>query len=89
MKKDCQFAIVGNSTELSKLLRWKEDAKPCFHQLCVDSTPPKKYDELVREYDVGMICLDYRFTTPNYQSRILSYLENKCRSYVLHIPILI
>ena len=32
---------------------------------------------LVKYCDVGLIFLDYRFTIPNYPSRLLPYLENK------------
>jgi glycosyltransferase involved in cell wall biosynthesis len=39
--------------------------------------PKADYDMLVRYCDVGLIFLDYRFTIPNYPSRLLSYLENK------------
>ena len=39
--------------------------------------PKDEYDLLVRSCDVGLIFLDYRFTIPNYPSRLLSYLENK------------
>ena len=35
------------------------------------------YDRLVRACQVGLIFLDYRFTIPNYPSRLLSYLENR------------
>ena len=39
--------------------------------------PKNEYDEFVRTCDAGLIFLDYRFTIPNYPSRLLSYLENK------------
>ena len=39
--------------------------------------PKNDYDLLVRSCDVGLIFLDYRFSIPNYPSRLLSYLENK------------
>lgn len=39
--------------------------------------PKDEYDQLVQACDVGLIFLDYRFTIPNYPSRLLSYLEYK------------
>ncbi len=39
--------------------------------------PKKDYDQIVSCCDVGLIFLDYRFTIPNYPSRLLSYLEHK------------
>ena len=39
--------------------------------------PKEDYDQLVRACDVGLIFLDYRFTIPNYPSRLLPYLMEK------------
>lgn len=39
--------------------------------------PRADYDRLVSSCDVGMIVLDHRLTTPNYPSRLLSYLSEK------------
>ena len=39
--------------------------------------PKMDYDKLVRACQVGLIFLDYRFTIPNFPSRLLSYLEYK------------
>lgn len=39
--------------------------------------PKNEYDELESCCDVGMIFLDYRFTIPNFPSRLLTYLECK------------
>ena len=41
------------------------------------SLPKNDYDQLVDACDVGMIFLDYRFTIPNYPSRLLPYLLSK------------
>ena len=43
-----------------------------FHRL-----PKNDYDQLVSVCDVGLIFLDYRFTIPNYPSRLLPYLMEK------------
>ena len=39
--------------------------------------PKEDYDRLVQSCHVGLIFLDYRFTIPNFPSRLLSYLEYK------------
>ena len=39
--------------------------------------PKEDYDRLVQACQVGLIFLDYRFTIPNFPSRLLSYLEYK------------
>ena len=76
-RTDCHFVIVGTGTEYGKLDSWFT-----VHGLhsCVKvmkGLPKEDYDMLVRSCDVGLIFLDYRFTIPNYPSRLLSYLEYK------------
>ena len=39
--------------------------------------PKEDYDQLAKACDVGLIFLDYRFTIPNYPSRLLPYLKEK------------
>jgi hypothetical protein len=75
-RKDCHFVIVGNGTEYDKLDAWMKNAMPANVSLYA-RLPKEDYDMLVKSCDVGLIFLDYRFTIPNYPSRLLSYLENK------------
>ena len=37
--------------------------------------PKEDYDRMIAACDVGMIFLDYRFTIPNFPSRLLSYMQ--------------
>lgn len=75
-RKDCHFVVVGDGTEYPKLDSWFGERKPknvsLFRRL-----PKADYEKLVNACDVGLIFLDYRFTIPNYPSRLLSYLMNK------------
>ena len=75
-REDCHFVVVGNGTEYPKLKAWfqsgKKNSVSVFEKL-----PKEDYDTLVRSCDVGMIFLDYRFTIPNYPSRLLPYLMEK------------
>lgn len=75
-RPDCFFVIVGDGTEYSKLEQWHKERRPenvsLFHRL-----PKEEYDQLVRCCDVGLIFLDYRFTIPNFPSRLLPYLMEK------------
>lgn len=73
---DCHFLVVGNGTEFGKIKTWVENAKPRSVTLLA-GLPKADYDTLVRACDVGLIFLDYRFTIPNFPSRLLSYLEYK------------
>lgn len=75
-REDCYFVVVGDGTEYAKLESWYKSKQPksvsVFRRL-----PKEDYDQLVRGCDVGLIFLDYRFTIPNYPSRLLSYLVEK------------
>lgn len=75
-RQDCYFVIVGNGTEYKKLENWYNDNKGGSVKL-MKRLPKEDYDILVRSCDVGMIFLDFRFTIPNYPSRLLSYMENR------------
>lgn len=70
------FLVIGTGTELPKLKQWQQECQPSSVTV-MEGLPKAEYDELVRACDVGLIFLDYRFTIPNYPSRLLSYLENK------------
>ena len=75
-RQDCHFLVVGNGTEYGKLETWYNDKKPQSVSLFA-RLPKEDYDQLVRACDVGLIFLDYRFTIPNYPSRLLPYLMEK------------
>ena len=75
-RNDCYFIIVGDGTEYKKIEDWISDSKPNNCKLH-RRLPKIDYDALVRSCDVGIICLDHRFTIPNFPSRMLSYMEFK------------
>lgn len=68
------FLIVGNGTEFYKLKRFFDEEKPKNMKL-MESLPRDEYDKMIAACDVGMIFLDYRFTIPNFPSRLLSYMQ--------------
>ena len=72
-RTDCHFVVVGDGTEYSKLETFMVECSPkavsVFRRL-----PKEEFDKLTSVCDVGLIFLDYRFTIPNYPSRLLSYL---------------
>ena len=89
-RTDCYFVVVGTGTELPKLQEWDDGLRLTAYGLKANTNstnhtnvtvmkglPKEDYDMLVRNCDVGLIFLDYRFTIPNYPSRLLSYLEYK------------
>ena len=74
-RQDCHFLIVGDGTEYHKLDSWIKESRPANVTL-INRLPKEEYDELASYCDIGLICLDHRFTIPNFPSRLLAYLEN-------------
>ena len=72
-RTDCHFVVVGDGTEYPKLETFVNEcdtkAVSVFRRLSKED-----YDALAAVCDVGLIFLDYRFTIPNYPSRLLPYL---------------
>lgn len=75
-REDCYFVVVGTGTYYHKLADWCKSRKPKAVSV-MQGLPKDDYDCLVQTCLVGLIFLDYRFTIPNFPSRLLSYLENK------------
>lgn len=73
--EDRFFIICGTGTDYYKLEQFFNERKPKNMRL-INGLPKVQYDELVSACDVGLIFLDYRFTIPNFPSRLLSYMEN-------------
>lgn len=68
--------IVGSGSEFKTL----EDAlsiEQIDNVLLLNRLPRDDYFKISSLADVGMIFLDYRFTIPNFPSRILPYMENE------------
>ena len=75
-RKDSYFVIVGDGTEYSKLETFMRERKPRAVSL-FRYLPKEDYNRLAKACDVGLIFLDYRFTIPNYPSRLLPYLMER------------
>lgn len=71
---DAYFLIVGDGTEYSKLETYFNDANPKNMKL-MSRLPKEDYDRMIAACDVGVIFLDYRFTIPNFPSRLLAYMQ--------------
>lgn len=76
LEDKAHFLIIGKGTERQKLVTWYNEVKP-NNVSVLDFIPKEDYDTLARSCDVGLIFLDYRFTIPNYPSRLLPYLKEK------------
>lgn len=68
------FLIVGGGTEYSKLLDFYTTSKQS-NFILINRLPKNDYDMLMAACDIGLIFLDYRFTIPNFPSRLLGYMQ--------------
>ncbi len=66
--------IVGSGTEFDKLNRAIDDNFLKNTKL-VAYIPQREYNKLLQVCHVGLIFLDYRFTIPNFPSRLLAYMD--------------
>ncbi|MBO7187809.1 MAG: glycosyltransferase family 4 protein [Clostridia bacterium] len=71
---DAFFLIVGSGTEYGVLEKFMLENSPS-NAMLMKFLPKEDYDKLVSASDIGMIFLDYRFTIPNFPSRLLSYMQ--------------
>lgn len=72
--EDAFFLIVGSGTEYHKIEEFVKEKNPNNLKL-MKAIPKEDYDRFVASCDVGLIFLDYRFTIPNFPSRLLSYMQ--------------
>lgn len=70
--KQAFFVLVGRGTEKEKV---RSILKNSHNVLILDNLYRMEYEKLISSCDVGIVSLDYRFTIPNYPSRVLSYME--------------
>lgn len=73
---DAFFFVVGDGTEYHVLEKYAQTYKQMNFKL-MKRLPKVEYDTLVAACDVGLIFLDYRFTIPNFPSRLLAYMQAK------------
>lgn len=66
--------IIGSGTEYPKLKAYFDSAEPSNMKL-IPALPKDEYDKMIASCDIGMIFLDYRFTIPNFPSRLLTYMQ--------------
>ena len=74
--KDVFFMVVGDGTEYGKLEQFQKKEQQQNFKL-FQRLPKEDYQKVVASCDIGMIFLDYRFTIPNFPSRILDYMAAK------------
>lgn len=70
------FLIVGSGTEYYKIEEYIKNSLQTNVRL-MSSISKSDYDTLLMACDCGLIFLDYRFTIPNFPSRLLYYMQAK------------
>ena len=72
--KNSFLLIVGSGTEFNKIQDFftQYDVK---NSKLLSSLRKEEYELLTHACDVGLIFLDYRFTIPNFPSRLLTYMQ--------------
>lgn len=73
-RANLHFLLVGRGTERKRLAE-AIAAKGLRNVTQISHLPRLEYEALARECDIGLVCLDPRFTIPNFPSRVLSYFE--------------
>lgn len=68
------FLIIGNGTEYNKIKKFINTHKLNNTNL-IKTLPKEEYDKMIAACDIGMIFLDFRFTIPNFPSRLLTYMQ--------------
>lgn len=76
LRDDSFIVIVGSGTEYTKLYSFFNE-NSIKNSLLISKLPRREFESLVQASDVGMVFLDYRFTIPNFPSRILTYMKHK------------
>jgi len=72
--KDAFFVIVGSGTDKQCLDEYIKELHP-HNVVLLNAIPRIDFEKLVAASDIGLIFLDYRFTIPNFPSRLLTYLQ--------------
>ncbi|MDD3416768.1 MAG: glycosyltransferase family 4 protein [Lachnospiraceae bacterium] len=66
--------VVGGGSEAVKIQEYI-DSNHINNAKIISTLPKEEYELLANACDVGLVFLDYRFTIPNFPSRILSYMQ--------------
>lgn len=72
---DRHFVMCGSGTDFYKIRNYVSSSN-CTHVTVIDNLNKYDYGQLLDACDVGLIFLDYRFTIPNFPSRLLDYMNH-------------
>lgn len=72
---EIHFVMVGSGTDFYRIKNYQRQVSNKYITV-MDNLKKNEYDELLNACDVGLIFLDYRFTIPNFPSRLLDYMNH-------------
>lgn len=72
--EDTLFIIIGNGTEYNEIIKIKND-HDLDNLIIMNRLDKDEFDKVAASSDIGILSLDYRFTIPNYPSRLLTYMQ--------------
>lgn len=70
------FLVIGSGTEFHTIKNYV-NSNIQSNVKVMNKLPKEDYIRMVGSCDVGMLFLDYRFTIPNFPSRIVDYMQAK------------
>jgi len=70
------FILVGSGTDFYKIKELKNVISNNYLTV-YDNLNKHDYHELLKVCDIGLVFLDFRFTIPNFPSRVLDYMNNE------------
>ena len=71
---EIHFVLCGSGTDFHLIKEYMSKENP-KHVTVINQLPFEEYSKLVSAGDIGLIFLDYRFTIPNFPSRLLDYMN--------------
>ena len=79
------FLIIGDGSEYGVLEEYVRISNQNNIRL-IKKLPKEEYDIIVAACDIGLIFLDYRFTIPNFPSRLLGYMQARIPVFAVTDP---
>lgn len=72
--KNIHFILCGSGTDFYKIEKYMMLKQP-KHVTVIHQLPYDEYTKIVASCNIGLLFLDYRFTIPNFPSRLLDYMN--------------
>lgn len=74
-ENNIHFVMCGSGTDFHLLEEYKANEDSNKNLTVINGLPVNEYRELASACNIGLLFLDYRFTIPNFPSRLLDYMN--------------